>query len=848
MPAGSGVSTPAGRHVLSEGWECCATPAGRHTDPSQLPLDLAWIPATVPGTAAGAMRQAGLWSIDGPERRFDADDWWFRAGFEVPDDTDPANVALGFDGLATLCDVWLNGAPLLRSENMFIAHRIDRPPVCPGHNELLLRFRSLDVALKARRPRPRWRAPMIENQQLRWFRTTLLGRTPGWSPPAAAVGPWRPAWIDFATRSRAEVQRLDTRLNDGTGFVRLALRPPAAIGASGTWTLRLLDREAIVAEERLTQGHDGMLHADLSLREPRRWWPHTHGDAALYDAVLCHEASSGEISTQALGKVGFRDIKASATLEAGFKVRVNGVDVFCRGACWTPLDVVTLGTTQEACREAIRQVVDAGFNMLRVSGATVYEHPGFFDLCDEYGVLVWQDFMFANMDFPADDAAFAASIEAEAMQQLRLWSRHSCVAVLCGNSEVSQQAAMWGAPRDLWSPALFDRTLAELASVHCASAAYWPSSAFGGAIPHAPDAGTASYYGVGAYLRGLDDLRRSRLAFATECLAFANVPADETLQKLPGGSAVRVQNAVWKQRSPRDLGAGWDFDDVRDHYVRALFGVDPSTLRYSDHDRYLRLGREATALAMASAFTEWRRADSGCNGALIWFLRDLWPGAGWGLIDSQGVPKSPYHALRRTLQPVWIGLTDEGLNGLSVHLGNETPRPLHGTLEVQLFREGRHALGNAALPHVLPPRSLQSLPVAGLLDAFHDLTFAYRFGPLSCDLVVVRWQDGASASSSSRAYYLPDPGRHLHPGAPIDLSAKARRVEEDAWVVTVHSDAFARGICLEAEGYRCDDSHFWLAPGETRTVMLRAVGKPRPLFGAIHALNMTAPVSIKVEA
>ncbi len=637
MPARGHESRFSNRQCLHDGWECCAVPAGRHSEPGHLP-DLTWIPATAPGTAAGALGAAGLWSIDGPERRFDAEDWWFRTEFQTPAGIDTSFSCLMFEGLATLCDVWLNDVRILHSENMFLAHQIENPPLKPGRNLLVLQFHALDRALKQKRPRPRWRAPMIENQQLRWHRTTLLGRTPGWSPPAAAVGPWRPVSIGYGAPSGPAVEHLHSTLQDGVGKVRLRIRNPPG-GGTGIWTLQLRDAEKTVATQVLRPLDGAAMEAELSLREPRLWWPHTHGRPDLYEAVLCVEETSGSIVEQALGRVGFRSIDAPARAAVDFEVRVNDTRIFCRGACWTPLDVVSLGADADNYRRAIMQVVAAGFNMLRVSGAMVYEPELFFDLCDEYGVLVWQDFMCANMDYPADDAAFSASLKAEVVQQLQCWARHPCVAVVCGNSEVSQQAAMWGAARELWDPELFSRTLAALTAEHCAGVAYWPSSAFGGAIPHQPGAGTTSYYGVGAYLRGTDDLRRSGLRFASECLAFANIPEDETLHRLPGGAAVRVTHAIWKHRSPRDLGAGWDFDDVRDHYVREFFGVDPARLRYSDHGRYLALGREATALAMTAAFTEWRRPGSGCNGALIWFLRDLWRGAGWASSTPTEYPR-----------------------------------------------------------------------------------------------------------------------------------------------------------------------------------------------------------------
>jgi beta-mannosidase len=835
-----------GRQYLREGWECCPVPTGSCAEPRNLPADLSWIAAIVPCTAAESLRSAGLWSMDGPERRFDAEDWWFRTEFHTPADFDAAHCALVLEGLATLCDVWLNDAAILHGENMFRAHRIARPPISPGRNQLVIRFHSLDHALKQKRPRPRWRAPMIENQQLRWHRTTLLGRTPGWSPPAAAVGPWRPVWIEYGATTRPEVERLQCTLQDGVGKVHLRalVRPDGARPTA--WTLQLRDANQTVATQTLRSLDGGAMEAELSLPGPRLWWPHTHGVPALYDAVLCAAEPSGAIE-HPVGKVGFRNVDAQGSAADGFEVRINGTRIFCRGACWTPLDVVSLRSDEETCRHAIQQVVAAGFNMLRVSGTMVYEDDLFFRLCDEHGVLIWQDFMFANMDYPADDGAFARNVEAEAIQQLRQWAPHPCVAVVCGNSEVSQQAAMWGAPRSLWEPALFSHTLAALTAEHCKGVAYWRSSASGGAVPCQPDAGTTSYYGFGAYLRGADDLRRSGLRFATECLAFANIPEDETLLTLPGGAGVRVQHASWKARSPRDLGAGWDFDDVRDHYVREFFGVDPARLRFSDHSRYLSLGREASALAMTKAFTEWRRAGSSCNGALVLFLRDLWAGAGWGIIDSTGLPKTPYHALRHVLQPLWIGLTDEGLNGLSLHLGNETGEDRTGTLELQLYREGRHLITRTERAQALPARSQQTIPVQGLLEAFHDLTFAYHFGPLSCDLVIARWRDERAPANLYQACYLPDTRRHCVPDAGVALTAEARALQPGVYAVTLSSNAFVRGICLQADGYRSDDGHFWLAPGETRETTMRAVGAPRAFFGTVSALNLPAAVQIRTS-
>lgn len=809
-----------------------------------------WVAITGPDTVAAALRAIGQWSLDAPTQRFDADDWWFRAEFEAPASAAPtAHRALAFGGLAGPCEVWLNGAALLQSSNMHLHHTCDEPTLAPTGNELLLRFASLDRWLAHKRPRPRWRAPMVEHQQLRWARTTLLGRTTGWSPPAAAVGPWRA--VEWVERERVDVSRLRLRSGvDGTsGMLAISV------------DLTAFDEASPVAQVDLVLARAGQTHrvelsradatatgfaASLNVPDVALWWPHTHGEPALYEGqLLVRTANVREPVTVDLGRIGFRSLTLD-TAHGDFALRVNGVAVFCRGACWTPLDVVSLKATPEACRTALEKVRDAGMNMLRVSGTMVYEDDAFFDACDALGILVWQDFMFANMDYPNDDAAFAASVRDEAAQQLERWQARPCLAVLCGNSEAEQQAAMWGAPREAWSQPLFDRDLAELAHAWCPDVPYWPSSAHGGAFPHQNNAGTTSYYGVGAYLRPLDDARRSGLRFATECLAFANVPPPATLARMPGGTALRVTHAGWKARAPRDLGAGWDFDDVRDHYLQRLYGVDALALRSTDHAHYLALSRAVGAEVMAAAFGEWRRAGSGCRGALVWFLRDLWAGAGWGLLDDVGAPKAAFHGCRRALAPIAAFISEEGTNGLDLHLVNDPGRALAARIEVALYRDDGLRVGHAEQTHTVAAHGALTLPLAQWFDHFIDLSRAYRFGPAEHALVVATVCDAGNAQVA-QAFAFPDhlPARRERD---IGLSARAERLADGSVDLTLTTRGFAQSVHFDVPGFIARDEYFHLAPGAARRVCLSpvAVDTRGGGRGQVHALNSLASVTLEL--
>ena len=152
----------------------------------------------------------------------------------------------------------------------------------------------------------------------------------------------------------------------------------------------------------------------------------------------------------------------------------------------------------------------------------------------------------------------------------------------------------------------------------------------------------------------------------------------------------------WKARVPRDAGAAWDFEDVRDYYLRELYEVDPPRLRYERPQRYLMLSRAVVAELMSSVFAEWRRAGSTCAGGLVWQLQDLLPGAGWGIVDACVRPKSAWHALRDVWQPLQVLLSDEGLNGLHVHLINEGPRARRVRLELRCPRRDRGRRGGGA--------------------------------------------------------------------------------------------------------------------------------------------------------
>ncbi|MDP9091633.1 MAG: glycosyl hydrolase [Actinomycetota bacterium] len=820
-------------------WALCRTSAGSAENPKRL-ADLAvdWLPATVPGTVAGALRAAG-----DPQWRthdYDASDWWLRCAFDADEDvTSTREYALSIGGIATIADIWLNGEHCWHGENMFRQWTVPVPYLRAG-NELHIRCAALGAVLARRRARPRWRTNLVTQQSLRHVRTSLLGRMPGSSAQAAPVGPYRALSltaqdVPLEVRGRRLSARVLSDVGVLSGSLTLAGIP------TGRIVIRVGDTSADIDMRTGATSDTGEWTAQFEVRVPdvHLWWPHTHGDQPLYEVSASMDAHQVR-----LGRVGFRELDIDTT-DGAFTVLVNGVPIFCRGACWSPVEPVTLNPTPEQTFAAIASVREAHMNMLRVPGTSVYEDDAFFDACDELGILVWQDCMLASLE-PSEEADVQAEIRVELEQLFERMQGRPCVAVVCGGSEVAQQAAMSGVDRARWDSPTLEEHLPALVERWLPRTRYVPSSPSGGALPFTVDTGVSHYFGVGAYLRPLEDARRAGVRFATECLAFANPPEAVTVEEAFGGPWRAGHHPDWKAAVPRDEGAPWDFDDVRDYYVSELFGVDTVRLRSQDPARYLDLGRAAVAECVTSTFSEWRRAGSTCAGGLILNLRDLVPGAGWGLIDSIGRPKSGWFAARRAFAPITVLTTDEGLNGLRLHVVNDSATALRAALTIRLFVRAQN-VETVRQPIVVAGRSVSAFDTAEFFSGFRDLTFAYRFGPCEYDAVSVELHD-AYGVLIAEVVHLPA-RRDIWVEADLGLSAGAELVAGE-WTLSCSTKRVARWVSVHVDGFTPADSWFHLVPGITKRLAIRAADDGAHATGPsgyISAINARHPSRIDVR-
>jgi beta-mannosidase len=321
----------------------------------------------------------------------------------------------------------------------------------------------------------------------------------------------------------------------------------------------------------------------------------------------------------------------------------------------------------------------------------------------------------------------------------------------------------------------------------------------------------------------------------TECLAFANVPEPITLE--PWGVPA-VHHPRWKAGVPRDRGASWDFEDTRDHYLERVFGLHPAQLRRTDPAHYLAASRAVVAHVIGHTLAEWRRPASPTRGALVFTAADLQMGAGWGLIDVQGEPKSAYYAFAQVAQPVALFVTDEGCDGLDIHVANDTPVAQRWVLHVRALRHGAVEVAKGELVVEVAAHAAITVPATRVLGVFLDVTYAYRFGEPGHDAVVVsaHQADATPHSPVLQACYFPQGPYAAR--AHVGLQAQVVHAAGEWWL-ELQCQTLARFVHIDDRTHRPQDNYFHLPPGAVRRVRLlpRAGAGGSAPTGLVTALN-----------
>ena len=745
-------------------------------------------------------------------------DYWFIQRFFAVGKFD-----LHVGGISALAEIWINGVLLATVQSMHLP--IDHTVDLDGDNIIAIRCVLTDN-VQLPRVRQRWRQQLTVDQKLRQVRNTFLGKMPGWCPVLELTGPYRPITL-------TKVQKSDKFISDlfflphvisNSVFIYIEFR------AKGFKNIEIKLDDTIVGSATIRQAPD-QYESEFDLDNAKLWFPHTHGEPYRYSLKIIGDGEEFDF-----GFVGIR----SVAMRNQCGIVINDVEIFCRGAVWTATDIVSLSSNPSDCRRLLQMVCDAGCNMVRVPGTGVFETNVFYDICDELGILVWQDFMFANFDYPQTNEFLKIAYD-EAAHFVHRTRHNPSIIVFCGGSEVFQQAAMFGLMSDQYTHKLFSETLPEaLQDSRSYSAVYVGNTPCGGQWPFQTNVELTHYFGVPAYLREFSDIRRADVKFASECMAIANVPCTETIKKM---AIPAVHHPKWKESVPRDNNVSWDFEDVRDHYLEQLFHVKADYLRRTDQERYLELSRAVPCIITNELFSEWRSHPSECNGGLILNLKDLTLGSGWGLIDADYRPKSTYYALKHVSNSFQIVITDEGLNGLNIHLINESDKAIEGVLKLESFKDCHQKVIGGEIPATVPKRSTICYSSREIIPHFFDICYSYKFGPASHN--VTRAYFSVDGNDIIDAFHFPQ-GHDLSQ-QDIGLDATLENIE-GSWQLHVSTVKFAQLLHIDIPGYTPQDNWINLAPNSTfNTWLIANESAPVKPFGFVLALNSLTNKIVKSE-
>ena len=532
----------------------------------------------------------------------------------------------------------------------------------------------------------------------------------------------------------------------------------------------------------------------------------------LYPLSLVFIGDKGEIDTHT-EKIGFRTLELIQRPDGqgvSFFLQVNGVPIFVKGASWIPADCFSGRVTRGRLGDLLDSARAAHFNFLRVWGGGVYESDDFYDLCDEYGILVWQDFMFACALYPADDD-FLGEVEAEARGQIRRLAAHACLALWCGSNENEQAllGAFWNHPehRDDYQrdyQRLYLQLLPRIAREEDPERPYWPSSPSNGmnlwGEPNDFTRGDVHAWDVWSHGHDFKQFWQMHPRFVSE-FGYQSSPAVASLQRVLnpedldfhgreflrrqrcgfGHQTLEKQMAVWF-KAPQDF-----FETV--YYTQIL-----------------------QALALKYAIEHWRRMRPECMGIVYWQLNDIWPGMSWSSLEYDGSWKLLHHQLATLFAPVLVS-AGEAYGRLEVWVSNDQLESVSGDLTLRLWSWSGERLREHTLAATIPSQTSRKFWDLPLPEMFSEPCQHERFLTL---------QFSGSGVEAHNAYF-PEPFSQTR------LSAAQLRVSEPeetpgGWVFQVSADKPAPYVYLTAGKLpgRFSDNGFLLLPQESKEVIFRS--------------------------
>ncbi|MGW7053647.1 glycoside hydrolase family 2 protein [Streptomyces sp. NPDC054887] len=766
---------------LSDGWSL------RH--------DEALLPARVPGCVHTDLLAAGVIPDPFLGQNETAVAWVGRRAWSYVTDlalgSTHERTDLVFDGLDTAATVTVAGEVLGTTRNMHRGHRFD---VTGRTGAVEVLFASAYDEVAAVRARTGER-PNVYPEPFQYIRKMAANFGWDWGPTVVTAGIWRPVRLEhWSTARLAQVRPLVT-VDGGTGRVEVRLRVErTARGGARPLTARATVRGC--ADEVSFTGDEAVLR--LEIADPLLWWPRGHGEQPLYelDVTLLDEGDALDTWRR---RIGFRTVEIDRSADehgTGFTFVVNGVRIFARGVNWIPDDVLPSRVTPQRYRERLVQAAQANVDLVRVWGGGIYEDDAFYDACDELGLMVWQDFLFACAAYP-EEQPLRGEIEAEARDNVVRLMPHPSLVLWNGNNENLWGFRDWdwesGLAGDSWGEGYYLGVLPRIVAELDPTRPYTAGSPWSGSWDHHPnDTRHGTHHSWEVWNRqDYAEYRTSVPRFVAE-FGWQAPPALATLRRALPGEELAPDSPGMLHHQKAEDGNGKLNRGIARHFA----------LPEGDFDRWHYLAQVVQARAVAAGVEHWRAHWPVCAGTVVWQLNDCWPVSSWAAVDGDGRLKPLHHELRRVYADRLLTLLP-GEDGPVLVVDNQSAAPWTAAVTLRLLEADGRVLREAVVEVAAGARSVaRAVPPQELRPA-----------PGSPKEFLVADADGLRAVHFS----VPDK-EFAHPRARYDVRTEAVTGRPGALDIVVTAHTLVRDLLLQADrlgaGAVADTGLRTLLPGE----------------------------------
>ncbi len=778
-----------------------------------------WLDAKVPGVVHLDLLRHGL--IPDPylgvnEEKvqwIERENWMYETSFTVASIGEKTRYELVFDGLDTYASVFLNGEKILSADNMFRRWSGDvKPWLKAGSNTLMVYFRSPMTVNEPKLSGPLPYHVTAENDANKEKVSVYTRKAPfqfgwDWGPRMVGCGIWRPVYLLAWNEARiASAQIYQDSLSDTQASLRAVLSLEGDTAVTGCdWVIRDVDSGVLCG--RIPANGNGLSTLSFQIDNPRRWWTHNLGEPHLYRFSVQLVRGDSLIDERII-RTGLRQIEViqeEDSIGRSFYFKLNGVPVFMKGANYIPGDALLPRRTPEHFRYLLESAKAVNMNMIRVWGGGIYEEDLFYDLCDEMGLLVWQDLMFACSMYPGDDPEFYENVRQEITYNARRLRHHPSIAIWCGNNEVDVAWHNWGwqirhlimpgKASEMWKAyqSLFHELFPSILKAEDPGRTYVstsPQSNWGKAEFF--NYGTMHYWGVWHGPDDFDGYRRYVGRYMNE-YGFQSFPEWATIKAFSGPDDWRLDSEVMKRHQKSYIGNG-----VIDKFTNRYYKTPVS---FQD---FVYKSQLTQADGMRAAITSHRARKGHCMGTMYWQLNDCWPGPSWSGIDYFGRWKALHYALKELYADVLI-VSHSDQSRLDIHIVSDKLEPLRGNLLIEVFRTNGHRVSSLMFDLSIPANSTgqyMALPVKTLLKGAKAHQVFAR----------IRLMNETGELAHTLHYFVP--AKQLQLQKPeIKLS-----IDPETRTVTVQSETLVRSLFLYTEdgNSRFSDNYFDLLPDEPR--------------------------------